>query len=703
MQLYTGDHMKTWMFRISILLALLISVVALPLTSCGDDDDDDDNGVLGGDDITHDLASAGATTALTALLEGAEIPFADLIGDETAGLIMSAIFGGGPDPDQEILDDLAEMKSLLLDIEAKLDNLAQQLSQIEKLMAIYTSDIEKTVIQQGLLPYTNQIQAYYENYTSLQNDTGTWITDDAVLHGLATDILDNSNGVFPQLVGIHNALTGESGLSDSVLRAIADTAGLKAYANGDQLNYYYVLENYFGSVLRYETWAATLMVEALRYREASGHTIPGYTQDAPYFMKWYVAHIKDQVENFLEAVEYFVALSAYPHKSLTDFVPDSDTIFWRADLTAAWLSPLHRPDPTTEADGQELLVYRVVGSPERVKSYPDTFNDNYFAAPCKRMIYKPSGQTEYFVPVYELTDTHTMNKLSESPYVQFHPGNLFGTYIEAGTVSEATSILYSKYYSSVYNTSGELIDEAYTYRNDFLQRAVFPVKVGKYNPKGLVPEDGDKSITYGHALDIQHPPALNKGHWYLQHTHDEKSKMQFVGYDLGGEPVDTINPSGAWTQTNNTINVNAWPSRYLDPDDYFHVLGGFREEYANVGSYYWAGDDSLILTANYDIDVVRTLISGATPGTRWWGSYIWLQCDNQHGVSFHANDYSSGGPVNYKSGLAVGMVHDQLFYISLGSRAEADWQNSYCDVDAWHHWEGNQHMYINDLYFTLSQ
>lgn len=67
-------------------------------------------------------------------------------------------------------------------------------------------------------------------------------------------------------------------------------------------------------MLQAETRAATLMVEALRYRDTSQSQLGDYPQDAKFFMGQYQNLINDQVEHFLNAVEYFVTLTAHPEK-----------------------------------------------------------------------------------------------------------------------------------------------------------------------------------------------------------------------------------------------------------------------------------------------------------------------------------------------------------------------------------------------------
>ncbi len=278
----SAKALGVWILIIAIISSFFF------LWGCADDSTSDtipkpDLPPRNSDETGGSVASAGAGSALQALLNGAVQGIGSAISKKIMGVIMAYIFDGGGDGDPKILKDLSDLKDTLIDIDTQLLMIENQLKAIEAEIHISTSDIEKTILTNGLDPYIVQINQLWDQYLALHQTDGTW--NKKPLPGLSEAILDSLDGVFAQLVGIHDGLTGEGDVSASIIRAVADNAAIHTNNGGDPLEAYLLLENYMGKVWRAQMRGASLMVEALRYREISNQKgLADYPQDAKYFM-----------------------------------------------------------------------------------------------------------------------------------------------------------------------------------------------------------------------------------------------------------------------------------------------------------------------------------------------------------------------------------------------------------------------------------
>lgn len=440
---------------------------------------------------TENLASAGASIAIFALLQSMGVPGSGFIANSTTGLIMPLIFGGGDNPQAEILDKLNTMKATLTHIEEELENIVDLLEALEQQLAIDTAKILTELMQIALMENIIAINSVWENYRYLYHND-EWVTSKDKLNTVMHDTLDSDKQNLPlQLLAIHEVITGGNIYSQGVLHLLAVELALKVNAGGDPLLHYKLLESYFGMLLKAESRAATLMVESLHYREASSQQpesgVESYNESAEFFMDRYVEKINDQVEHFLNAVEYFVTKTAHPTKSLADFVPDADRIFMRADLIAAFLSTLHRPDPDSDLNNQKMIVYRVIGSPLRVAEYGAEFYAYDIVKPFSPMLYENANQPHYDIPTYKITSHHSWSELNTSPYVQFHLGVLHGTVGQSGVISDASEIWIDKYYTDdVYSKHSEGYAEWVSFHlNDFKGHSAKYIKVLSLNSNGV--------------------------------------------------------------------------------------------------------------------------------------------------------------------------------------------------------------------------
>ncbi|WP_035240600.1 hypothetical protein [Desulfobacter vibrioformis] len=658
-----------------------------------------------GSDIVQDIASSGAAYALDALFEGAEVPL-DGIGSDVSGLIMSLLFKGGGNPDNKILKDLDQIQSTLETIETQLGVFEKQLEALKEQMAIDTSDIENNNEKVALNKYIDTIDYSWECFYGLriQNKDGSWswTSDLNSLKTLADSILGKDSNAqnipspdsvrYP-LFCIHNGLTGEGDTEGNLFQDIANNAVLHVDAGGDRLGYFYVMENYFGKMLHVQTKAATLIVEAHRYRDESDSGKDETVNDATIFMEWYRSHIEDQVECFLKSVEYYIVNTARLYKGFAEFIPNADTMFRRADLSAAWLSRRHRPNPDHGADGQHMVAYRAIGGPQRLSQYPDQWKDSVQKADWNRMLYKKTGESDSFdVPKYTNAKVHD-NK-STATYVQYHYDKE-----RQDCLSDAKTIAVTKFFTSDFTTARKVGVDFYLH--DFPYRPGAETQVAWVNAKGNPPEDGEKSILYGHILDIQQLWALAWGKWDVSHSHNSHHGLDSMEHSCkGASPHDSRDLDG-W----NSLEVCAYPSTTTDfMSEYgVKVSGHFFEENANVGHFTWVGSSKVSLKAHYSAAIKGDweMKHKAYPGNHEWGLYVWLQSSEGH----DSKDFTRSITKDLKSAsdksLEISIPPNHSFYISIGSRMKGNWEDIECTDGNWHHWHGKLTTHVKDLFFVV--
>lgn len=656
-------------------------------------------------DWAQGLASGGASWGLEALLDAAGLTLPDFLVDNVVGSIMGKLFQGGSSPDTQMLN---QIYSTLSAIQTELTAIANQLSDMEKELALDTSEINTTVQKAEMDPYVNQIDTLWESYQSLRSvdpitHNVTWNSDPQTLQGLASDLLACSGGVYPQLVAIHNLLTQEGGVSTGTIDAMRSYAqSLVINGNADPFNSYMMIENYFGMILKEETMGATLMVEAMRYREANPQSAaPGdcpANQNAAAFMAWYATNIEDQVEIFLNETEHFVTSTAYPKKGFENFVPEGTNIFYRADLVAAWLSSRHRLDPTKAPDGQQFLVYRVIGGPDRVSQYglgfPSSWGTQYTST-----LYNGTGNENY-----SQTANHSYSDLrpGTSPYVQFlHPLDQNGGAKQKGALADATQIATGKYVTAP-DSGGEHGYAVPYYLHDIPQHTTYWAEYQYVNSSGERPQTGDAKILFGYVFEMQQPPAMLMGDWDLSLSHDSQSGLQSLGHEYDGNPT----PGSQYVH----FFVDAWPTVDRQSNGYsewYNLSGNFQQEYAMVGHYYWGGSTCCpVIGTNYAADMAWNVQNDGSPAGRSCGTLLWVQRADQSNSygDFDYHSVGSGTDHGIQGRVAVNMVPGEEFYVSLGAHMFADWDGqTVSSNNDWHHWYANYTITLDELHFDLPQ
>lgn len=707
-----SDRPSHRILRIIAVFIIVISILWIPV-AC------DNGGGGGGDkhsgnppgtenDWAQDLASGGAGISLMALTEAAEIPVPEFLIEDIIGLTLGKLFKGGPSPDQEILDGLNEINTELQAVETELADIAGQLTALENALQIDTDELDKEIRTAEMDPYVNQIDTLYDEYLGLHSTDAKgndiWDTNPADLASLASDVLNIASGAYPQLVGIHNLLTGEGDVSGSTLDAMLTYAtALVINGKQDPFESYMMIENYFGSILQAQTHGATLMVEALKYREANPQqTSPeDYLESAEYFMGWYTAHIEDQVEVFLEKTEQFVTMTAYPQQGFANFVPEADKIFYRADLIAAWLSSRHRLDPSQPPKGQQFMVYRVIGGPDRVGQYGNAFTAG--TSKFTSILYNQTNTPDqYGLATYQQTSHHAYSGLRSgtSPYVQFmHPLDNNGGAKQKGAISDAAEIWTGKYVTKADKSGNHSVSQPY-YLSDIPGYTTCTVQYQYVNSAGSDTSAAtDDQILFGYCLDIQHPTAMLMGDWEIVLSHDSQSGLQSgLAHWLNGNPT----PGSQSVY----LGVDAWPT--VTHDQYwYYPTGNFQQENAMVGNYYWGGSTCCPhLSTNYTASMAWNIQNNGAPADRDCGTLLWVARADQNNSygDYNYNSVGSGTDSGIQGSVTIDMVPGEAFYASLGAHMFVDWSGNNVSSDAdWHHWQGNYTLTLQELHFTLPQ
>jgi hypothetical protein len=468
-----------------------------------------------------------------------------------------------------------------------------------------------------------------------------------------------------------------------------------------------MMENYYGSILEAQTHGATLMVEALKYRDADPQfTAPeGFIEDAEYFMAWHNDHIEDQVEIFLNETEQFIASTAYPQKGFLDFVPEADKIFYRADLIAAWLSPRHRLK-TSDPNGQEFLVYRVFGGPDRVNQYGLGF-PSLWGSPYTSILYDAPGTVDqYDIPDYTQTAYHAYSGLRSgtSPYVQFmHPLDNGGAR-QKGAIADADEIRTGKYVLHSPTGDEQSFPVPY-YLDDMPTHKEYPSVYNFVNSAGQAPQSGDDKILFGYCLDIQHPPAILMGDWQVGLSQNTHSGLDSFSDSYNGSST----PGSQYVY----LSVDAWPTVDRQSNgysDWYNLSGSFTQEETMTGTYYWAGSSSHIIKINYTADMEWEVDNNGSPSDRLCGTLLSVFKPGEPfpiiGYPDYDYHYVGSGTDSGIQGGASWLVSGAggQYDITLGPHMSADWNDkTVSSNDDWHHWQANYKLTLKDWYFTLSQ
>lgn len=656
-----------------------------------------------------DLISSGEKKALKGLLTAAHLPAPDWLVNPVIGKIMGTLFAGGAAPGPSTDDMLRQMQSQLADIEKKLDAIMTQLGKIEDLLKVSTAEIESSILAGGLDPYIEDITSLWAQFQALHNpDDGTWVRDPVVLRSIAKATLNINEGLFKPMQALHDYFTGQR-VHGSTLAAVADVATLKTQTGHSTIFASYMLmENYFGKILQMQTKGATLMVEALKLREVDPQLAAAeglYPGTAVTFMNWHIKQVEDEVEWFLRQTEAFVAATAFPQKGFDDFVPDADTIFWRADLIAAWLSSKHRLDPNAPPDGQQFMVYRVIGGSDRVNRYGASFPSGWGQS-FKSISYEDSGQTDpqNLVPIYQQVNNNAYDQLQPgvSPFVQFaasssgQPGN---------TLLDASEIATGAYCVKADVSGTHWLTQPY-YLADIPTHASATVAFARVDSAGhpvLTTGSDDRDpdeeewMIFGYVLDVQHPPAQLMGTWKLRLSHSDQSSMQSLKDYLDGGTT----PGSQWVY----LGVDAWPTFKEGVSGDGHVIGSFDQEYALECHWNWVGSGSPTLQLNWTGDFVWEVRDNGYPQPNYnaCGLGLWLQGPAGQDASGMWTYFYTGNGADILSGANhVTMAPNTALSMSFGPHMEMMWHDQYLTrKDSMQKWNANYSFKLTDLMLTL--
>ena len=490
--------------RLPLLLFLVVFIAFQG--GCGDSGNNTVYVVTETEEPGGSVGSYAFSTIITGVLSGVDSETVEF----AAGWILNLLFNGGDNPD-------ADTKAALDKIQSQLNMIRSQLSQIESdLSALFiqantnTDDIKATIAKVDVANELDKIDILHKELVSLNVNPDSF----------AAEILDPANGV-PMLLGvISNKMVGlgEDGVLDLIVAFLIDKARTNK-SSTPNLDAYLALEYYFGNALTIQGQGLNLIsdgyheVKANPNSPAAHYLPPGKDPNAAlqdYIDKMYNPQIEAQMQKFLACVELLVAKTADTTTPTDSFLPNAAAIFKRADFIV---------DQWRNRDGKQgsYLYVRVIGEPERLKIYGDSWSSNASGTPVSFSV----------VPGWSagsgVQTAVNSRSYPESPhYAQWPP------LLPSGTFSEASAIVAAKYSATV-TTPGTVtvqtqydgsVDVAVAYYDNEMKQVDGPTyQITVPKPDGTTTTITMQSSLYGDSLiaarmDLFH--ALNWGVYYAK-------------------------------------------------------------------------------------------------------------------------------------------------------------------------------------------
>ena len=347
---------RRWLF-------LLLMVVFITFQGgCGDDV----NYVTAKNEEPGDVVASFAFSIIThGILEGAAVSGGEL----ATGWILNLLFKGGGNPDAEIKAALEKMQNQLNMIQSQLSQIQSDLSALFIQANTNTDDIKATIAKVDVANELDTIDILHKELVSLTVNPDSF----------AAEILDPKTGV-PMFLGVISDKMvglGGDGVIDLMIAFLIDKARTNK-SSTPNLDAYLALEYYFGNSLTIQGQGLNLISEAYHQIKANPNSPaaqylpPGkdpITALQNYIDMMYNPQIEAQMQKFLACVERLVAKTADTMAPTDSFLPDAGAIFKRADFIV---------DQWRNRDGKQgnCLYVRVVGEPERLKIYGDSWASN---------------------------------------------------------------------------------------------------------------------------------------------------------------------------------------------------------------------------------------------------------------------------------------------------------------------------------------
>lgn len=283
------------------------------------------------------------------------------------GWILNYITNGGQNPDDAIKAEIDKMQNELLVIQDQLDEMQGELSALLVQANTNTDEIKATIATVNISDNLSYIDVLSKELSSLN------VNPDA----FAASVLNPTSGVPFTLGIISDKMVGlaQDGVLDLLVSFFIDKAKTSSDSSV-RYNFYLALEYYFCNVLAIQGQGLNLISEAYHQVKANPdspaaqYLPPGKDPNQAlqdYIDKMYKPQIEAQMQKFISAAEQLVARTADTTATPDLFLPDADRIFRRVDFI------MEQWHINTGLPGGHLYV-RVVGEPERLKIYGDSWN-----------------------------------------------------------------------------------------------------------------------------------------------------------------------------------------------------------------------------------------------------------------------------------------------------------------------------------------
>lgn len=413
---------------------------------------------------------------------------------------------------------LAAIDRALSGIEDSLDEVSEQLDALSRQLDVAVADLKLDNAQAGAQNQIYEIRAAYQHLQDFRAGDSApsavkgFFTDDSNLpyhYGIPKRLDEirerlrdhTSQGIFPRLnVAIEARLGGHLPTSQS-----------------QAMDYYELIEQYFGYVLAEQAKGLTVVAAAFHYLEDNPHAVGQESWPATSYAQFvsnrFEPIIRDEVNAFLMSVDRYVARITDMDQSGRE-LQDAGVIgeiYRRADLVASWVMATVSPgDPSKH----RILVVRVLGEPQRTRLLVDSVGGI-------EIVPDPSARCPADTPfqIDGVWGGGIRSLQAAKAYMQFpvHPDLPEGDLKRVGAVRGADDLSMVKYSATIPLGSASCHAWTRTPHAASLLGLGDPwrIQMYRYYADGSRYESGSKSntIPFGHRTLVLRETAMNRGVW----------------------------------------------------------------------------------------------------------------------------------------------------------------------------------------------
>lgn len=484
----------------------------------------------------------------------------------------------------------------LKDINAQLDQVSDQLTALSQQLSVAVADLK---LDRAMGSTNSEITWIRAAYTALKEfrpgDSGPsavlgFFTDDSTLpfhYGIPLHlsmirqqiIETGSQGVFPRLNAAISARLG-GGLPKT---------------NAEILEYYQLLEQYFGYVLAEQAKGLTVIAAGYHFLEDHPDAISADRRPAASLDEYISNHfepiIRDEVNAFLKAVDQYVVRVTDVDRAGKDLPGAIAEIYEKADLMAAWvMETVGKGDQ----DRHRFLVVRVLGEPQRTHLLVESLGGIELVPDASANC--PANSAFGIDGVWRGESTAIRSIQANKAYMQFpvHPDLPVDDLKRVGAVRGADDLSLAKYSLTIPLGSSSCHAQAGGGGGTHLGiGGPWKVQMRRYYADGSKYESGPKAETlnFGHITLVLKETATNWGVWEVNGPW-----AVVLPSDLHPNPI--ISGAGSasspqWISLSLEAHPRHWSDKHLEPSGYAwydHYIKGNVFEFQRLqASYFFEG------------------------------------------------------------------------------------------------------------------